>query len=431
MWEIVMATVKKASKEERASVAMILEKFEVLLQGTRCNTPRGQPIDISRGTSDGDCQLIKATASLSSIDAIKIDDDVITRGLTQVDHVKSDKICLPHAISAGLPRRGEEPTSTANSRTPVDGEYLPAPSLYQVADLRSPFKFYGNVENTPSSLDEIPLPYVALDELDCCEIAYRMLGNGSHSTVYKGRFRGIDRFVVVKLFELAEDGETLKLVLDEFRIMMLLQDTMVAPTVFGIVQNDRSLSAIRFVHESVTGMTTLNLLLSDKYKQMSRKVWMEIAICIVHALRTLHMKCVLLNSVTSSNIKVTLPTAGHALEIKLVDFGIATFRASHTFSEDPSYLSQFPYLAPEVKLGYATSPSSDVYGFGNILLEIKKVSDIPGLEEIASVCMDYRPEFRPTTSTVSRLLETMKMQMVLDETWWFSYKSTTRCNLSL
>ena len=70
-----------------------------------------------------------------------------------------------------------------------------------------------------------------------------MLGNGSHSTVYKGRFRGIDRFVVVKLFELAEDGETLKLVLDEFRIMMLLQDTMVAPTVFGIVQNDRSLSA--------------------------------------------------------------------------------------------------------------------------------------------------------------------------------------------
>ena len=149
---------------------------------------------------------------------------------------------------------------------------------------------------------------------------------------------------------------------------------------------------------------------------MSRNVWMEIAICIVHALRTLHMKCVFLNSVTSSNIKVTLPTAGHALEIKLVDFGIATFRASHTFSEDPSYLSQLPYLAPEVKLGYATSPSSDVYRFGNILLEIKKATDISGLEEIASVCMDYRPEFRPTASTMSRLLETMKMQMAFDET---------------
>ena len=191
---------------------------------------------------------------------------------------------------------------------------------------------------------------------------------------------------------------------------MNLQDTNLAPTFLGIMQDHPDgTNSTCLVQEVETDMSTLKRFLVDK--GISDDTWLDIALSVSKAVEVLHSKCVLHNDINTSNVTVQLQTADHDMKIQLIEFGRSTYNAGYRYEDDPDRLSRIVHLAPEVKAGHATSPAADVYSLGAILSDIRWVANhIRGLDYVVSLCMRQKPETRPPATVVVEMLQILKRQ---------------------
>ena len=279
-------------------------------------------------------------------------------------------------------------------------------------DVQSSILINGTIEDVPRSLENLQLPLVSFQELEFCELAYRKLGSGLDTAVYRGLFRGVQRHLAVTQYSrvTADDDVLFKEAANQSRILIHIEDTDLAPTFVGIMQDhpDGTHSTC-LVQELETDMSTLKLFLGDR--GISEDTWLDIAVCIAKAVKALHLKCVLHNNVNPNTIKVQLQTADQDMKIQLMEFGRSSYNAGYRYEDDPDRLSRIGHLAPEVKAGHATSPASDVYSLGAILSDINQVAAIPGLDDVASMCMRKNTETRPAATTVVEMLQTVKEQL--------------------
>ena len=340
----------------------------------------------------------------------------VAEWVQQSELTEPEKDSIPQAISQKP--EGEEHGLPEHAK-PRNEDPGPSPEAQRsaVEEAQSPFRFSYSMADVPRSLDDLQLPPVSMKELEYCELAYRKLGSGVEVEVYRGMFRGLQRQLAVTKYDTvtAEDEGVFQEAANQSRILVHLLDTKLAPTFLGVMQDhpDGAHSTC-LVQEVETEMSTLKRYLN--VKGLADDTWMNIALLIARAVEVLHLKSVLHNNVNPDNIKVQLLDADHDMKVQLSEFGRSTYNTGYRYEEDADDLSRFRHLASEVKAGHVTSSSSDVYSLGAILSDIRQVADIPGLDNVASICMRQKPETRPTATTVVEMLQTVKEQMMLEDT---------------
>ncbi len=127
---------------------------------------------------------------------------------------------------------------------------------------------------------------------------------------------------------------------------------------FGILEN-----GYYFTSEWIEGK---NILEFCKDKNLNTQF--ELLIQLLRALFFLHSKGILHLDLKPENILVYTPTQSQKLTLKLIDFGLAQNLKSKSSGE--SFFGTPPYAAPEIALGKAPSPASDLYAFGVLCSEL-------------------------------------------------------------
>ena len=91
---------------------------------------------------------------------------------------------------------------------------------------------------------------------------------------------------------------------------------------------------------------------------------------LAEALTVVHASDVVHRDIKPSNILLAPgATASRPPRAKLADFGIAHLLGSERLTQPGMLIGTAAYLAPEVALGHAPAPASDIYALGLVLLE--------------------------------------------------------------
>lgn len=94
---------------------------------------------------------------------------------------------------------------------------------------------------------------------------------------------------------------------------------------------------------------------------------------ICAALEHAHQAGIIHRDLKPDNILVLSPTAkssNQGVKLKLMDFGLARSLSAPMLTQEGAILGTFYYLAPELLMGQAASPQSDLYALGVILYEM-------------------------------------------------------------
>jgi serine/threonine protein kinase len=116
----------------------------------------------------------------------------------------------------------------------------------------------------------------------------------------------------------------------------------------------------------------------------------EVAIQVVEALKTAHLRGVVHRDIKPRNI--LLADSGH---VKVTDFGIARAADATTISHTGDILGSAKYMSPEQAAGEQVGPASDLYSLGVVLyemltgrvpFEIETPADVPIRHAVAPPC---------------------------------------------
>lgn len=110
--------------------------------------------------------------------------------------------------------------------------------------------------------------------------------------------------------------------------------------------------------------------LAQAFPQLPPRERAELLLQVLSALTYLHRHRVLHRDLKPANVLVTAATSQlKRPQAKLLDFGLAVARSSRpSFARE--VVGTLPYMAPELFLGEAPSPASDLYAFGVMLYEL-------------------------------------------------------------
>jgi serine/threonine-protein kinase len=186
-----------------------------------------------------------------------------------------------------------------------------------------------------------------------------LLGRGGMAVVYEASHEALDRRVALKLLggELASDPEFV----ERFRREGRLQASLEHPHVVTVYEAGESEHGLYLAMRLVRGPTLAALLL-DGVLDARRSLGMleQVAAAIDHA----HAAGLVHRDVKPKNVLV-----GEGDDAYLSDFGLTKLGGSSGITVTGEVVGTLAYLAPEVILGRAAGPESDVYAFGAMLFE--------------------------------------------------------------
>ncbi|XP_071086468.1 uncharacterized protein [Haliotis cracherodii] len=218
---------------------------------------------------------------------------------------------------------------------------------------------------------------------------FKLLNKGFTAKLYEGRMRFTGQKVAVKKLT---DGDY-DAVLSEATLTAYLQGNSHIPNVQGILPHGVSLDDLALVIDFLDNSTTLGQLVDDE-DPLSECDWLNIAQQAVSTLDYIHSKYVLFNDLHEDNLLITW--RGSLPHLYIIDFGLATFRKGACFSHIPIEKRHTgDFLAPEVFHGLST-PASDVYSLGDMLLMMSKFIESLKFYEIARKCNERLSKDRPT-----------------------------------
>ncbi len=195
-----------------------------------------------------------------------------------------------------------------------------------------------------------------------------LLGEGGMGSVYRAWQRSIGREVAIKLIDErhGRDPMAVRRFLREARLAsQLSQPNTISVFDFGQAADGRLFIAM----ELIRGRTLAEVLEADGPFPTPRAAWVGVQLC--DALDAAHRLKIVHRDLKPANIVLLDDPPGRDL-IKVLDFGLAkSLTESETKATDTGLVVGTPrYMAPEVVMGEAPTPQSDLYAVGVILGEL-------------------------------------------------------------
>ncbi|HYG75121.1 MAG TPA: serine/threonine-protein kinase [Planctomycetota bacterium] len=194
------------------------------------------------------------------------------------------------------------------------------------------------------------------------------IGEGGMGTVYQGWHNRLNVHVAVKILKEAS-ASNLPRFLREGHITAQLDH----PNLIKVLDIDSEpLSGINFmVMEYVKGCTAYEMLglhMTRYGRPLSETVAVDICLCAARATSAAHRAGILHRDVKSENILIRSSDG----VVKILDLGLAALEADarEETASSQSISGTLGFLAPELLLGQAPTPASDVYAIGATLCEL-------------------------------------------------------------
>ena len=227
---------------------------------------------------------------------------------------------------------------------------------------------HGETDPTlPRSISFVSEPTQAIDPFGLVGRVvsnYRIIeviGRGGMGIVYKGQDQKLDRFVALKFLspKLLEDQATRERFINEARAASILDHPHI-----GIIHeigetDDNRLFIAMTLYEGDTLKTKM------KKGRLDIKDVVRYITQIAEGLEFSHRRGVIHRDIKPSNIIVSAEN-----NIKIVDFGLATFSDKPIESDSGRIMGTVGYMAPEQLKGKSADSSADIWATGVVLHEM-------------------------------------------------------------
>ena len=187
-----------------------------------------------------------------------------------------------------------------------------------------------------------------------------VLGTGGTAEVFRAADLRLRREVAVKVFRPGATAVSAERFCEE----AVLQGRLAHPNLVPVYDAGRYVGGAYVVMHLVEGVTLRERIATEQLTgtQVAR-LGEQLALALGHA----HAAGIVHRDVKPSNVLLGPGDAPF-----LADFGISRFVDEPSRAEPGTVIGTVPYLAPEQVLGKGSSPASDVYSLGLVLLEALK-----------------------------------------------------------
>ena len=319
---------------------------------------------------------------------------------------------LEHVFGFGVEQLASLP-QPYGSKTAVVGEFL---DEFVDAGLEDGELHARTVAHTAASSKKPPKCYnrSAVDPgRTLCQryVLERELGRGGVGVVFAGRDHLLERDVAIKLIDHATGS-----LANDLHLEAKLAASLDHPGVVPVFDFGRDEELFFLVMPLLHGPTLAELLEGGPLPiPLAAALGRQVALALAHS----HARTLVHRNLTPSNILLT--RNGSELQVKLVDFGLASLTSKHHRSGQ-TRLGAGPYAAPEQLRGEPPTTSVDLYSLGAVLYEavtgrlasanepITRPTDLhPTLPtEFESLMLELlaeQPEQRPDLQAVADRLE--------------------------
>lgn len=202
---------------------------------------------------------------------------------------------------------------------------------------------------------------------DIYEVEDRPLGTGGFGAVHRARFRSggdviravkkLPKLDASKLAAARKEAAILKR-LDHPHLCRLLETYEGRSSVYLVMELAEGQELFFYIHERIK----MNLPLDERDGA-------EIMGCVFEALNYCHGQGVLHRDLKPENIMVRSGSSENSPEVKIIDFGLATFsrREEKRPNAGSSLVGTYSYMAPEVRLDSKHSRAADMWAAGMVL----------------------------------------------------------------
>lgn len=201
-----------------------------------------------------------------------------------------------------------------------------------------------------------------------------MIGEGSTSTVYRGRDHGLGRDVALKVLLPHVRQTTRERFMQEARAAANLNH----PNIMAIYDIGDYQGQPYLVIEYVDGDPL------TKYIPSSPDVVVRLGQQIARALAAAHEKGIIHRDIKPANIKVT--ASGH---VKIMDLGLALPSEAKRVTAPGMVIGTPAYISPEQAQGHVLDPRTDIYSLGIVLYELA-TGDLPfNADDITALLLQH------------------------------------------
>ena len=184
------------------------------------------------------------------------------------------------------------------------------------------------------------------------------LGEGGMGTVYRARQIALDREVALKLLRPGSmsDQENAP----RFQREMQIAAGLAHPGLVRVLDGGTADGSGYIAMELVRGKTLVDLIVEAA--PLAWPLAVAVIARVAAALAYLHDRDVLHRDIKPSNILIA-----RSGDVKLADFGLARFTDSTVMTEDGAVVGTLQFMAPELLLGGAATPASEMWSLGCVL----------------------------------------------------------------
>ncbi len=193
----------------------------------------------------------------------------------------------------------------------------------------------------------------------------RLVARGGMGRVLEARRRHDRRRVAIKVLhrELVEDACCRRQIQQEAEVLQMAAHPLVVKLIDA---GETAVGQPFLVLEWLEGRNLKHMIMQDGPLQLPRAL--PIFSSLLDALQLVHERGIVHGDLKPENVMVVKTRAGREC-VRLLDFGISTLRQAEGASAEEVFGTP-GYLAPELYMGKAPSPASDVYAAGIVLFEL-------------------------------------------------------------